>query len=632
MDNKIKITKNVPLFFRGGLGVLLWGVILCVLAACSQDLTEGQEEPVYQGGEPVTILFTVSEQAPEQGNDIVNMRSTSAAGNPQTDVIQVNDDLYMYTALTKDREPVKLRSAFPLEAGVKVRIVAYSTVGVPPTNVGYADYEVIAGGLLIPDGTPHISLAAGSYKFVAYSFNSTAALPAFAETTAAITNQDIVRGETTATVTTTSPSFSVHITMYHLFSQVTVDAKLGSGAPIVLNSFNVAPYIYTYKPTLTILSGLLTPGLIDSMMPVKNTSLSTATNWISDSVFVFTNATSPTRLKFTNLALNQATPLPGPFFASYTDALTPGTKYTVQAVFHRASGGTADRITIEGSGSNAKLVITRMPSNLGLFFKFGSVVGINRNPGAFATNKIVFNPLSSPGLITNYATVPLYTAPADEAIRDISTNDYHNLANIRAGKGDPCRLIGMTLAEINSFPNDDALYAREAALALTRGPDGQPVGGWRTPKVIENQRFSGRDAFTTVTTHWWNQSGAPVSPWGVAGGEFHARNSNNGAADSTKFLPRVDYLDITGGYATASGGDSYYWSNDPGSNNVGISLCFSTNSIHPVQNGTLTSDGHAVRCIQKKPYSNFIEVGYNDWNNGGTLGGGQTGQGDVQLW
>jgi len=80
-------------------------------------------------------------------------------------------------------------------------------------------------------------------------------------------------------------------------------------------------------------------------------------------------------------------------------------------------------------------------------------------------------------------------------------DDYHNLTNVRAGKGDPCRLIGMTLTEIANFPDNNAMLARETALA------NEGIGGWRLPTDAENIAFAPAGSTTTVVMiQNWNYS------------------------------------------------------------------------------------------------------------------------------
>jgi hypothetical protein len=291
---------------------------------------------------------------------------------------------------------------------------------------------------------------------------------------------------------------------------------------------------------------------------------------------------------------------------------------------HHAHGGSADRITLEGSGGNAKLVITRDPNDFGIFFKYGSVIGMNTTDAYFSLSTIVYNPMTNTGAISDYSnndynlpSVPAYDGVADVNItRNVSSSDYHHLINVRTGKGDPCRLIGMTADEIRGFPDDAALYAREEALKAAG------IGGWRLPTSIENQRFSGQHALITYSSHWWDDSGVNQSPFGnppVAGGEFPER----GFGGSAKFLPEAGSRNNYGDLSIYGG---YYWSSEAGVYNGGTSLHFSNNSINPIK-----YEGFhiacPVRCVRDD--QSGITLSVEDWGSGGTLGTG--GEGDIVL-
>jgi hypothetical protein len=340
-----------------------------------------------------------------------------------------------------------------------------------------------------------------------------------------------------------------------------------------------------------------------------------------------------TTIKFNSVIINGTT-YPGPFTIVYSKPLEVGKAYTLQVNFRNALGGTADRITIGGTGS-PMLAITRDPNDPGLFFKFGSVVGITYFTDNFGTNLsyIVFNPLSNPGAITGYGdnsftlpAIPGYTT-ADwntNNIKNVSLNTYHNLANIRAGKGDPCRLVGMLLYEIAGFADDNALYTREAELKA------QGIGGWRLPTNLENQRFSGQSGNVSTTQHWWDATNSPVSPFGIPpvnGGEFPTRNSNNGSPDSAKFLPSYGYIGANGTMWPFGVAQSIaYWSSEPADFQYRYNLSFSPTSINPSATH-FQAQGYNVRCVRD---DSGITISGEDWDNGGQIGG-TGGEGDIIL-
>lgn len=140
-----------------------------------------------------------------------------------------------------------------------------------------------------------------------------------------------------------------------------------------------------------------------------------------------------------------------------------------------------------------------------LYFKFGSVIGFV-NPDMTIKQQwdnkyILYNPSdltvgTDPEVddITGYGNygyvlpdIPSYDNEdlgdldnSNGPTRKISNDEYHNLENIKRGKGDPCRLVGMTVAQIQALKTDADLYALEAS-----------VGGWRSPTRDENKTYAG---------------------------------------------------------------------------------------------------------------------------------------------
>jgi len=128
-------------------------------------------------------------------------------------------------------------------------------------------------------------------------------------------------------------------------------------------------------------------------------------------------------------------------------------------------------------------------------FRFGSVIGVDnfttfqsslQNPTPFPSAVIKFNPshlstfLSTPGFNPNIGAPNYYTTPTAwngtiASSPKVSDDAYHTLANVKAGRGDPCRLIGMTPEQIQGYTTDAQLYAAEQ--------------GWRTPTIVENVKY-----------------------------------------------------------------------------------------------------------------------------------------------
>lgn len=284
------------------------------------------------------------------------------------------------------------------------------------------------------------------------------------------------------------------------------------------------------------------------------------------------NATVTITVK-TNATTSQRT-------ATITVTTTSGTPPPKTITVSQApQGGLADRITIEGSGTNAKLVLTTDPTDAGLFFKFGSVVGIYSGNHAntmlpasgitddFDSGDVAFNSTAT-AAYSNWDAVPYANGGEIE----------HTLASVKAGKGDPCRLIGYTVQQIKD---------------ATVVPDNKT---WRLPTNAENQAFSGQTSNVNTTVHWWDLAGGTnPSPFsGVAGGEFPSRG-NGGAG---KFLPAAGYRHPTTGTVTNQGSSGIYWSSTPYGGPDSYYLNFSGTLIQP-GNRNHQSFGLSMRCVRE---------------------------------
>jgi hypothetical protein len=205
-------------------------------------------------------------------------------------------------------------------------------------------------------------------------------------------------------------------------------------------------------------------------------------------------------------------------------------------------GGSSARITWDEI--NERYVLTTDPRDAGLYFKFGSLVGLFSGAGRYTqdlsvgTNTSTFN--AALHVTFNISGVTINSVTDIPYVFTETTIDaaYHNATNVKAGKGDPCRLIGLNLHNIKN----------KTASQLTKAEIDN--GLWRLPTGTEQRQFSGYDS---------NQNGSPgVWGWaqgqnplgftlGVAGGEFPERNHVDGGPG--KFLPAVGDRTDTGAAA-----------------------------------------------------------------------------------
>ena len=181
---------------------------------------------------------------------------------PETDVIRVKDDLFIYATLAVDpvdRTPaVKTRK---FETGAKIRVVAYRENPGPVLTYVYDTVYYVNNGTLVRDGsTNKINLPAARYKLVAYSYNDPAAAPpAYADPIQNINPEnDLIWGESDTVMVVDGIINKIPITMNHKLSQVKLVATTGDdGIPSIFAFSGVKLPGYLFD--LTTETGALTP-------------------------------------------------------------------------------------------------------------------------------------------------------------------------------------------------------------------------------------------------------------------------------------------------------------------------------------------------------------------------------------
>jgi len=621
----------------GGVGGGFFFLLLCgslfLLSGCNRDdlSGNGKEEPPVETGKMVPVRFTVSEA--EYGDNEVVTRKAETNGEISRASIRIADDLNMYATILEGEAPVSLRAKVNLAPGTKVRIVAYSGAG-HTTNVGHADYEVTSGINLAPyppTGSPDPILAVppGSIKFVAYSFDNASPMPPFSELEPPVNPNDVLWGETIVTVG--GGSAQVHITMEHKKAKVVVNAVTinSSGPPDALNHISVN--ILAHNPTLTVRTGELNKTAAGAEFFSWSTLNPSLPSQTSDPMYVFTGDDNITHLRISNVTINGVL-YHGPWFINYSKPVEAGKSYTLYVSFEREPfGGSVYRITWNALYN--RYVVTNDPRDAGLYFKFGSVVGVfsdvdgntgrvltlpgtTSDPSFNPTRDIAWNPLST--AISSWANIPAY-ASSNFPMLITQGSNYHTIANVKAGKGDPCRLVGMDLNEIKIRNASELTYPQV------------DNGAWRLPSIAENVAFAGPSV--TSSSHWWNLAGgANPSPFGpgVAGGEFPTRNSKAGTPDPTKFLPAAGYRHESGGVVWLQGISGDYWSNEPFSTTHGRSLSFDAGNVYTTTGNYVYNYGYTIRCVRQSSNPFNIQVSVEDWSPGGSFGT-PGGEGDVNL-
>jgi len=255
-------------------------------------------------------------------------------------------------------------------------------------------------------------------------------------------------------------------------------------------------------------------------------------------------------------------------------------------------GGSAARITWEEA--TQRYVLTTNPRDAGLYFRYGSVVGIFSGAGRYTqdlldgTNTSTFNAANH--VTINVSTVAINIADDVPFVNNSYTfidAAYHTAVNVKAGRGDPCRLIGLDLENIKN----------KTAAQLTNAEIDN--GLWRLPTALENQNFSGYSSDQTGGIWWWTLNQNPANfTLGVPGGEFPQRNHVNGGPG--KFLPAVGDR-TNAGQANFQRTRGFFLTNTPSTSSTFLGFYFDHNNIQMMNMGGQGNVFWPVRCVMVAP-------------------------------
>ncbi|MGL5980956.1 MAG: InlB B-repeat-containing protein, partial [Phocaeicola sp.] len=231
----------------------------------------------------------------------------------------------------------------------------------------------------------------------------------------------------------------------------------------------------------------------------------------------------------------------------YVKSLPGVNKKTFTAKF--IYGGS--RIYVDGSGDLATLKLTQDPKKQIAFFQFGSVVAWS-NTGNL---RIEFNPTTT-------------VSSWDQNWNVGGSFPDHTVSNLNGGKGDPCRLVGLTQQQIKS------------ELSAGKVPDNKT---WRMPTADENEAFGIENSGMKVLDGIKGYYMGPGATYEGTDGEF---------------------FPITGRLATKQGNleDNnwgYYWSKTTNVNKEGLVIQFQETQI-TWKMFNEQSSGIAVRCVPQQ--------------------------------
>jgi uncharacterized protein (TIGR02145 family) len=275
--------------------------------------------------------------------------------------------------------------------------------------------------------------------------------------------------------------------------------------------------------------------------------------------------------------------------STVTLTVNGGATATVVVTQREVWGGDADILYIDSGGAlaigrwdNSTVTVSNM-----VFTQFGSVIGFTGVGDWNNTTSIKFNPTATVSYadtdITNYGKPTTAWAGTVAASPLVSDPAYHNDAHLAEGRGDICKLVGLTSAEAQ---------ARVIANTLD-----EYKSGWRLPKLEENRMFIGIAADNTTSTFNTSSGYYTYSTTGSSG----TANPYTGTFPENKYAPGVTLP--AAGYRSRYGEESdqgtygRYWSSTVyRSGDNGYRLGFSSSYVSP-SDGNFFATGFSVRCV-----------------------------------
>jgi hypothetical protein len=487
--------------------VVLCGVVFLLLSCEKVGILEGSGEKVRVNISLEDIVFS--------GNETL-VRGQRAS--LETVQVSLRDGLYMNMTLQPDEEAPTRADA--LENGVKVRVVAYN--GTTPEST--TEYTV-TGGALTTSTALEVSTGT-TYKFVAYSYNSAVSPDYPGPTITVASPHDLLWGSASKLIQATD--YDISITMNHLFSQVNVKATSThlTDQPKIMNMTGV-----TITPGTTvdlpIFTGVISQNATAATQNIPSWNGFNNVTVTSNPVAVNTSTSNPIFVNIGSLELDGFDPFDN-LQAKFTKALTVGTSYTLVVnlygtifagsnIYWVSTGGNDGYLTFD-KGTSAKSMCQ------GVFFKWGSLVGISPNGGTGQYNEFdntvpIYKPTSANTFTktttANWSDILYLTAPG-------SYSGNYLLAvgnNWSAGTGDICNFIdnGYRLPNWSEFAMGATIVGEVFWLNWdSSNPTTTPVaGGWTRIDGDWNPVSSTNDDGTTIIVSGASLHGTTFSAAGI---------------------------------------------------------------------------------------------------------------------
>ena len=384
-------------FFYISIVILLLCGITFLLSSCEEQIVDNSSSKKM-----IKVHFSLDNPSP--GNEVISRSYTSKAVEPETVVIPLGGNMFMYTTLREERAVTTRAVEENLVENSIIRVVAYKDNST--TTIFISDHTVLADGSLDP-GIMEVD-EGEVYTFVAYGYNDGGmslpfhdnnnvmffSNPAFQFVCGIV--PDIVVNDIYA---------DVHIPVKRMYSWIKVEAStnLGVGGAIgfqAMGPIYITPYYST--PIIVLPEGTLYQALesppcdIDVWDPVPDINAPVTTTVSESKVFASPYFFgSQIKVEFDSVTIggktfpqNEHEAHPAAYFT-----IEPNKIYTLQVNFSATDFAVsniywddiAEELTFERAVSDGGIM--GGPDNKqdyqGLFFKFGSLVGISPRDANF---------------------------------------------------------------------------------------------------------------------------------------------------------------------------------------------------------------------------------------------------------
>jgi hypothetical protein len=509
--------------------------------SCDKETPNGD----IPSGELLRINFVLGDAAYDSEETPARGYNAGPAG-PERAVVNLFDDWYMYATLEAD--PVSpTRAATPLAENTTLRIIAYQENAVVST----AEYVVKDKKLEPVIFGRGISISAGKYRFVAYSYNTQEELP-YAIDLEVSPNKDLMWGSTPETTISKNDEV-IPIAMKHKFSQmpVKINTEAFNGTHNKIKEIASTVLFPGYKASLQVASGTLQPKTI-AEQAFSNVWQGINTSEITSMPRPVYTAESPyTSIDIGPMRMDDDFRLESSI-ARFVKQLKPGVSYTLRAKIKQTNWASSN--VYWDAGQNimtfdiGKIVHdSPIHNKQGLFFKWGSLIGIapgldNHSPDFNPQTRTIYVPVSDISWITStvyaeftknhflgreWKDIPFVT---DNIVSSDRTNQYLlGITNSATYQGDICKQIS--------------------------GQHGVPAGTWRMP--------TSKDFGDDLNTSWqYNKewfADAPVNPAPMRSAEDGQNIIETGCHFHDIYFPASGYRNVTNGSLTALGAEHLYW-------------------------------------------------------------------------